>query len=101
MLANRSVVVNAKKVEEFYWAGRWVCYVDNVLMEGKYEDIANLLAKDDESMRDCEECDGEGSVYVTSKHYVDERTKWKRCVAEETIIETCDGCGGIGRKKFA
>lgn len=37
MKALRTVKIKGVKIEEFYWAGKYVVYVDNRLFEGDFE----------------------------------------------------------------
>ena len=40
MKAERKKIVNGKTIEEFYWAGRLVVYVDNNLKNGTFDEIS-------------------------------------------------------------
>ena len=46
MTPERSTVINGKRIEEFYWAGNMVVYVDFKKYEGTYEDAINFFGKD-------------------------------------------------------
>ena len=39
MKAERIKIINGQKVEEFYWAGKYVVYIDNRLTKMNYADI--------------------------------------------------------------
>lgn len=45
MEAERKRIVKGHKVEEFYWNGRMVVYVDNCGTPGTFEDICALLER--------------------------------------------------------
>ena len=45
MTPDRKVTIHGKIVEEFYWAGEYVVYIDGHAFEGSYERaIASLTA---------------------------------------------------------
>jgi len=37
MTPEKKKVINGHKIEEFYWAGRYVVYIDNHLFEGSFD----------------------------------------------------------------
>lgn len=37
MSPDRKTVINGKMVEEYYWAGKYVVYIDGHLFDGSYE----------------------------------------------------------------
>jgi len=38
MEPERKCVINGKTIEEIYWAGKYICYVDNHLSKLTYEE---------------------------------------------------------------
>jgi len=45
MTAIRIEIINKRKIEEFYWAGRMVIYIDNQLFKGTFEEAVNECMK--------------------------------------------------------
>ena len=43
MKAERKKIVNGKTIEEFYWAGKFVVYVDNNLKNGTFDEIVKKI----------------------------------------------------------
>jgi hypothetical protein len=43
MSPERKEIVNGKKVEEYYWAGKMVVYVNNYGVEMTFEEACNAL----------------------------------------------------------
>lgn len=43
MKPTRVKKVNGKHIEEFYWGGTFVVYVDNRLFEGDFEQVINNI----------------------------------------------------------
>ena len=41
MAPDKKKIVNGHKVEQFYWAGRDVVYIDNHLTDWKYDEITS------------------------------------------------------------
>ena len=39
MTADRKCFIGGKTIEEYYWNGKYVVYVNNVLVEGEFEEI--------------------------------------------------------------
>jgi hypothetical protein len=44
MSPERRKIIGKDKIEEYYWAGKVVCYVNNVFVEGTFEEICKRLA---------------------------------------------------------
>ena len=43
MSPERKEIVNGKKVEEYYWSGKMVVYVDNHGVEMSFEETCNAI----------------------------------------------------------
>jgi hypothetical protein len=43
MTPNKRCVINGKLIEEFYWAGKHVCYVDHMLSRQGYESTCDRV----------------------------------------------------------
>lgn len=43
MNAERYTVVEGRKIEEFYWNGRYVVYIDNKLFSGNFHEAINSV----------------------------------------------------------
>ena len=39
MTADKKCFIGGKTIEEYYWHGKYVVYVDNILVEGKFDEI--------------------------------------------------------------
>ena len=48
MSPDRKEVINGKKVEEYYWAGEYVTYIDNRLVYGSIDGAVEKLKRGDE-----------------------------------------------------
>ena len=50
MRAERTIIIGNTKVEEFYWNGELVCYVNQKAVAGMFDEICNWVigAKDHE-----------------------------------------------------
>ena len=46
MTPDRRAIVNGKKVEEYYWAGNMVVYIDNHATDMTFEEALAHLKKD-------------------------------------------------------
>lgn len=44
----RKTVINGKEIEEYYWAGSMVVYVDGKLFKGTYDAAIDAAEKDGE-----------------------------------------------------
>jgi len=42
MNADRKININGVKIEEYYWAGKFVCYVNNKLSEKSFDEEVAL-----------------------------------------------------------
>lgn len=38
MISEKSIVVNGNKIEQYWWAGKLVVYINNIAYEGNYEE---------------------------------------------------------------
>jgi hypothetical protein len=47
MSPDRKQTVNGHAVEEFYWAGRWVVYVDGILSAQTFDQACKTLESGD------------------------------------------------------
>lgn len=48
MTPDRRTIVNGKKVEEYYWAGKMVVYIDNHAIDMTFEEAVAHLKQDAE-----------------------------------------------------
>ena len=48
MDSQRTETINGIKVEEYYWNGKVVVYVDNQKVEGTFEDACKAITNGDE-----------------------------------------------------
>ena len=55
MTPDRKVVVNGKKVEEYYWAGEYVTYIENRLFNGSFDSAVKSLTIPAASIQGAEE----------------------------------------------
>lgn len=58
MTPERKTTINGVKIEEFYWAGKMVTYVDNHKVDRTYDEVvaeirSNLGRDIEEEMMDC------------------------------------------------
>lgn len=46
MSPDRKTMINGHKIEEFWWAGSFCCYVDNMLSEWDYDKAVKYFSAD-------------------------------------------------------
>ncbi len=47
MSPDKKEIVNGKKVEEYYWGGKYVVYIDNRLFKGTYKEAITQIKRDE------------------------------------------------------
>jgi hypothetical protein len=45
MSPDKKEIIDGKKVEEYYWAGRYVVYVNNCAVKGNFKDTCVAIRK--------------------------------------------------------
>jgi hypothetical protein len=51
MTADRKTIINGVKIEEFYWAGKMICYVDNRLSSKTFDEEVTERGNDESKIQ--------------------------------------------------